>query len=51
MASAGTVSIPSTLFKYGVDSGILAKAFKTDAAAIEKNQGRFSPKGSLQNSF
>ncbi|KAG6765050.1 hypothetical protein POTOM_029064 [Populus tomentosa] len=35
-ASSGTVSIPSTLFTTGIDSGILAKAFKTDVATIEK---------------
>jgi quercetin dioxygenase-like cupin family protein len=41
-ASAGTVSIPSTLFTTGVDSGILAKAFKTDVATIEKIKAGFA---------
>ncbi|CAK7325209.1 unnamed protein product [Dovyalis caffra] len=43
-ASAGTVSIPSTLFTTGVDSGILAKAFKTDVATIEKIKAGLAPK-------
>ncbi|KAF6156796.1 hypothetical protein GIB67_033265 [Kingdonia uniflora] len=35
-ASAGTVSVPSTVFATDIDSTILAKAFKTDVATIEK---------------
>ncbi|KAF9676520.1 hypothetical protein SADUNF_Sadunf08G0010500 [Salix dunnii] len=43
-ASAGTVSIPTTLFTAGIDSGILAKACKTDAATIEKLEEGLAPK-------
>ncbi|XP_034928664.1 germin-like protein 9-3 [Populus alba] len=39
---AGTVSIPSTLFTTGVDSGILAEAFETDVATIEKIKAGFA---------
>lgn len=35
-ANAGTVSIPSTVFATGIDDNILAKAFKTDLATIQK---------------
>ncbi|KAL5722880.1 hypothetical protein ACHQM5_006340 [Ranunculus cassubicifolius] len=35
-ASAGTVSIPTAVFATGIDDGILANAFKTDAATIQK---------------
>ncbi|KAA8549887.1 hypothetical protein F0562_001571 [Nyssa sinensis] len=35
-ANAGIASIPTTLFVTGIDDNILAKAFKTDAAAIQK---------------
>jgi hypothetical protein len=43
-ASAGTVLIPSTLFITGIDSGILAKAFKTDVGTIEKLKAGLGPK-------
>ncbi|KAL3581223.1 hypothetical protein D5086_015555 [Populus alba] len=43
-ASSGTGSIPSTLFTTGIDSGILAKAFKTDVATIEKLKAGLAPK-------
>ena len=43
-ASSGTVSIPSTLFTTGIDSGILAKAFKTDVGTIEKLKAGLGPK-------
>ncbi|CAK9146047.1 unnamed protein product [Ilex paraguariensis] len=35
-ANTGTVSLPTTLFATGVEDGILAKAFKTDVATIQK---------------
>ncbi|XVE50564.1 hypothetical protein DITRI_Ditri01bG0172800 [Diplodiscus trichospermus] len=35
-ASAGTVSIPSTVFGTGIDDNVLAKGFKTDVATIQK---------------
>ncbi|KAF9594390.1 hypothetical protein IFM89_030992 [Coptis chinensis] len=35
-ANAGTVSVPPTVFSTGIDDGILAKAFKTDVATIQK---------------
>ncbi|XP_050229458.1 germin-like protein 9-3 [Mercurialis annua] len=35
-ASAGTVSLPGTLFGSGISAEILAKAFKTDANTISK---------------
>ncbi|KAL5721219.1 hypothetical protein ACHQM5_013806 [Ranunculus cassubicifolius] len=35
-ASAGTVSVPTAVFATGIDDGILANAFKTDAATIQK---------------
>ncbi|KAA8549894.1 hypothetical protein F0562_001578 [Nyssa sinensis] len=35
-ANAGTASIPTTLFATGIDDNILAKAFKTDVATIQK---------------
>ncbi|KAJ4836854.1 hypothetical protein Tsubulata_030732 [Turnera subulata] len=42
-ASAGTVSIPVTLFGTRIDSVILAKAFKTDVATIERLRAAFPP--------
>lgn len=35
-ASAGTVSLPTTLFATGVDDEVLAKSFKTDVYTIQK---------------
>ncbi|XP_064958631.1 germin-like protein 9-3 [Musa acuminata AAA Group] len=35
-ASAGTVSVPKAVFTTGIDDGILAKSFKTDAATVDK---------------
>lgn len=35
-ASAGTVSLPSTLFVSGIDDNVLAISFKTDVATIQK---------------
>ncbi|KAK9279708.1 hypothetical protein L1049_013388 [Liquidambar formosana] len=35
-ANAGTVSVPANVFATGIDDGILAKAFKTDVATIQK---------------
>jgi quercetin dioxygenase-like cupin family protein len=35
-ANAGTVSVPTTVFATGIDDNILAKAFKTDVATIQK---------------
>uniref|UniRef100_A0A5B7BLR2 Germin-like protein n=1 Tax=Davidia involucrata TaxID=16924 RepID=A0A5B7BLR2_DAVIN len=35
-ANAGTASIPTTLFATGIDDNVLAKAFKTDVATIQK---------------
>ncbi|ERN13026.1 hypothetical protein AMTRI_Chr11g94180 [Amborella trichopoda] len=35
-ASAGTVSVPSTLFTTGISDDVLAKSFKTDVQTIQK---------------
>ncbi|XP_047320983.1 germin-like protein 9-3 [Impatiens glandulifera] len=35
-ASAGTVSIPNTVFNTSISDGILAKSFKTDISTIQK---------------
>lgn len=35
-ASAGTVSVPFSVFGTGIDDVILAKAFKTDVATVQK---------------
>ncbi|CAL1377479.1 unnamed protein product [Linum trigynum] len=35
-ASAGTVSLPGTLFATGIDDAVLAKSFKTDVGVIQK---------------
>ncbi|XP_077232108.1 germin-like protein 9-3 [Tasmannia lanceolata] len=43
-ASAGTVSVPSTVFSTGIDDGILAKSFKTDVATVEKIKAGLVPK-------
>ncbi|XP_004291586.1 PREDICTED: germin-like protein 9-3-like [Fragaria vesca subsp. vesca] len=43
-ASAGTVSIPSTLFATNIDDNILALSFKTDVATVQKLKASFAPK-------
>ena len=43
-ASAGTVSIPTTLFNTTIDDNVLALAFKTDVATIETLKKGFAPK-------
>ncbi|KAK1386156.1 hypothetical protein POM88_023891 [Heracleum sosnowskyi] len=43
-SSAGTVSIPSTVFATGIDDNILAISFKTDVATIQKIKAGLAPK-------
>ncbi|KAK3006092.1 hypothetical protein RJ639_017346 [Escallonia herrerae] len=43
-ANSGSVSVPTTLFETGIDEEILAKAFKTDVATIEKIKAGLAPK-------
>ncbi|KAF1002931.1 putative germin-like protein 9-2 [Apium graveolens] len=43
-SSAGTVSIPSTVFATGIDDNILAISFKTDVATIQKIKAGLVPK-------
>lgn len=43
-ASAGTVSIPTTLFTTGIDDNVLALSFKTDVATIQKLKAGLAPK-------
>ncbi|XP_068664295.1 germin-like protein 9-3 [Aristolochia californica] len=43
-ASAGTVSIPNTLFLSGIDDNVLAMSFKTDVATIQKLKAGLAPK-------
>jgi len=43
-ASAGTVSIPATLFTTGIDDNVLALSFKTDVATIQKLKAGLAPK-------
>lgn len=43
-ASAGTVSLPATLFSTSIDDEILAKSFKTDDQTIQKIKSAFAPK-------
>ncbi|RWR74045.1 putative germin-like protein 9-2 [Cinnamomum micranthum f. kanehirae] len=43
-ASAGTVSVPSSVFASGIDDAILAKSFKTDVATIQKIKAGLAPK-------
>lgn len=43
-ASAGTVSLPSTLFVSGIDDNVLAISFKTDVATIQKLKAGLAPK-------
>nr|GMD61586.1 germin-like protein 9-3 [Ipomoea batatas] len=41
-ASAGTVSLPTTLFATGVDDEVLVKSFKTDVYTIQKIKAGFA---------
>ncbi|KAK6926565.1 Cupin 1 [Dillenia turbinata] len=43
-ASAGTVSLPATLFNTSIDDTILATAFKTDVATIQTLKAGFAAK-------
>ncbi|KAL5575903.1 hypothetical protein UlMin_017602 [Ulmus minor] len=43
-ASAGTVSLPSTLFTTGIDDNVLAISFKTDVATIQALKAGLAPK-------
>ncbi|KAK1386155.1 hypothetical protein POM88_023890 [Heracleum sosnowskyi] len=43
-SSAGTVSVPSTVFATGIDDNILALSFKTDVATIQKIKAGLAPK-------
>ncbi|XP_050208970.1 germin-like protein 9-3 [Mercurialis annua] len=43
-ANAGTVSVPLTVFGTGIDDNILATAFKTDVATIQKIKAGLAPK-------
>lgn len=43
-ASAGTVSLPTTLFTTSIDDIILAKAFKNDVATIQALKAGLAPK-------
>ena len=43
-ASAGTVSLPNTLFVSGIDDNVLAVSFKTDVATIQKLKAGLAPK-------
>ncbi|KAL5763728.1 hypothetical protein ACOSQ2_016322 [Xanthoceras sorbifolium] len=43
-ANAGTVSVPVTLFGTDISDGILAKAFKTDVATVQKLKAGLAPK-------
>ncbi|KAL6197362.1 hypothetical protein ACLB2K_032971 [Fragaria x ananassa] len=43
-ASAGTVSLPSTLFATNIDDNVLALSFKTDVATIQKLKAGLAPK-------
>ncbi|KAJ0045628.1 hypothetical protein Pint_05799 [Pistacia integerrima] len=43
-ANAGTVSVPLSVFTTGIDDTILAKAFKTDVATIQKLKAGLAPK-------
>jgi len=43
-ASAGTVSIPGTVFGAGIDDEVLAKSFKTDVPTVQKVKTGLAPK-------
>ncbi|KAF5195419.1 germin-like protein 9-3 [Thalictrum thalictroides] len=42
-ANAGAVSVPLSVFSTGIDDDILAKAFKTDVATIQKIKAGIAP--------
>ncbi|KAK1632527.1 hypothetical protein QYE76_006842 [Lolium multiflorum] len=42
-ASAGTVSVPLTVFGTGIDDVVLAKSFKTDVATVQKLKAALTP--------
>ncbi|ERM97740.1 germin-like protein 9-3 [Amborella trichopoda] len=42
-ASAGTVSVPTTLFTSGISDDVLAKSLKTDVATIQKLKAGLAP--------
>ncbi|XP_047072502.1 putative germin-like protein 9-2 [Lolium rigidum] len=42
-ASAGTVSVPVTVFGTGIDDVVLAKSFKTDVATVQKLKAALTP--------
>ncbi|KAM0899474.1 hypothetical protein ACQ4PT_021326 [Festuca glaucescens] len=42
-ASAGTVSVPVTVFGTGIDDAVLAKSFKTDVATVQKLKAALTP--------
>jgi quercetin dioxygenase-like cupin family protein len=42
-ASAGTVSVPLTVFATGIDDIVLAKSFKTDVATVQKLKAALTP--------
>jgi quercetin dioxygenase-like cupin family protein len=42
-ASAGTVSVPLTVFGTGIDDVVLAKSFKTDVATAQKLKAALTP--------
>ncbi|KAF5751714.1 hypothetical protein HS088_TW02G00731 [Tripterygium wilfordii] len=43
-ASAGTVSLPATLFLTNIDDNILAKSFKTDTQTVQALKAGLAPK-------
>ncbi|KAF5727534.1 germin-like protein 1 [Tripterygium wilfordii] len=43
-ASAGTVSLPTTLFLTNIDDNTLAKSFKTDVTTIQTLKAGLTPK-------
>ncbi|KAM7496944.1 hypothetical protein LguiA_021358 [Lonicera macranthoides] len=43
-ATAGTVSVPTSVFTTGIDDNILAQSFKTDVATIQKIKAGLAPK-------
>ncbi|CAN1171303.1 Germin-like protein 9-3 [Linum perenne] len=44
-ASAGTVSLPTTLFATNIDDTVLAKSFKTDVSVIQALKAGLAVKG------
>uniref|UniRef100_A0ACD5YY27 Uncharacterized protein n=1 Tax=Avena sativa TaxID=4498 RepID=A0ACD5YY27_AVESA len=42
-ASAGTVSVPVTVFGTDIDDAVLAKSFKTDVATVQKLKAALTP--------